>query len=936
MWLNPARGMRSAALLTLFVAGLVLVASSAQAKLLALDMGSDTTKIALVKPGRSPVSLVTNEMSKRKTPTKVAFSKGARLFGEAAAALEQRYPQDVFSRVRDALGHSAKIEKTFTSSYRPYKISESDLGEVLFEIENGDTYSPEELTGMLLEYFAGLGTEYAESATPLKQMAIVVPSYFGIKQRLALANAAKIANLNTLGFIHTCSAAALHYAKDKSFEDNPEEVIFFNMGAAYSEAALISFSAVVPPGSKSAVTKVEVLDSTFNAKVGSEAFDLALTNYFADKYLEEKKVDLRKSPKSMAKLKSTCKKTKEILSANTVTSVNVESIHEDDDLRDKITREKFEELIEDDLEAVTWPLQDLMNRNGYNKMSKIKALQGIELIGGGSRIPAVQKRLSKILGGRKLDRHLDGDEAAVMGAALFAANYSKLFVLKKMQLYERFPYKLEAEVVTESGRIKLPKLFEFTSMPGTVPIEVRNPKTEDFTINIRYDSESSPPPGTKSRDISSYEITGFSEMDKEKYNVTEETTAYLTLDHLSSLFMDPPVALGEYFEYYNTTVIMGTKVGELSEEALPTKKKEEEEAEYYDYDNPEANDPDADGADAAGSKDDAKATKAEEPKKPKEKTVKEIVNELIEEDQADPTEEQLEVEAQLEEILQEEKTVTKKRTRTQIIYLKSKLANPEDFAAPKEYLQHRAERLRSLTRADELRLLTEEAKNKLETFILSTMSQLHEDEVEEASTEEEREKVRSECMEAEDWLYSDGENADLSEFQEKYNVVSSLYAPVALRVSVKEARPEAIEKATAKLKRMKEALIEWEEKRPWIPFEKRANATARCEEMEAWLAGKIQEQDKLSAKDDPILLTADIEAELELVTLEMRKLQKIPRPKPKKEEKKEEEEAPAKEGGDAEAKKEGGEAETEAESESKDKEEPQVDGEEKEISKEEL
>ena len=128
----------------------VLTASvflGANAKLLALDMGSDTTKTALVKPGRSPVTLVTNEMSKRKTPSKVAFNKGARLFGEAAAAIEQRYPQDVFSRIRDALGQTtSEIEnKVYADTFRPYKVSE-EKGKVLFEVEGGEKYSSEELT----------------------------------------------------------------------------------------------------------------------------------------------------------------------------------------------------------------------------------------------------------------------------------------------------------------------------------------------------------------------------------------------------------------------------------------------------------------------------------------------------------------------------------------------------------------------------------------------------------------------------------------------------------------------------------------------------------------------------------------------------------------------------------------------------------------------
>merc|ERR1711933_488396 len=97
------------------------------------------------------------------------------------------------------------------------------------------------------------------------------------------------------------------------------------------------------------------------------------------------------------------------------------------------------------------------------------------------------------LGGRHLDRHLDGDEAAVMGAALFAANYSKSFVLTKMHLYEKFIFPLEAEVSTDSWVIKLPDLLEFSNLPGALPIKVKNPKQENLRVNIKYSSDKMPP-----------------------------------------------------------------------------------------------------------------------------------------------------------------------------------------------------------------------------------------------------------------------------------------------------------------------------------------------------------------------------------------------------------------------------------------------------------
>jgi len=710
---------------------------------------------------------------------------------------------------------------------------------------------------MLLEYFAGLGSDFAESKDMLKNIAIVIPSYFGLKERIALVNAGKIAGVNILGFINTASAAALHYAKDKDFADKSEDIVFFNMGAAYTEAALVRFSSVKDPKTiGQTITKVEVVEQAFNAEVGSESFDLALTNHFADKYKADKSVDLRKSNKSMSKLKSACKKTKEVLSANTATPVNVESIYEDDDLREKITREEFEGLIDGEIQKAVQPLRDLLEKTGV----EVDALAAVELIGGGSRVPAVQRQLSEVLGGRKLDRHLDGDEAAVMGAALFAANYSKSFVLKKMQLCEKFPYKLEAELVKEGeGAVKLPDLLEFNSLPGSLPIKVSNPNNEDFRLNVGYAGGEPLPPGTKDHYLASYEVSGKAEIDTAKYNVSEDTTAYLTLDVLGNLAMEAPIATGDYWESFNKTIRVVKEEADVEEEA-------EGEADKTDTDAGEGAEADTD-VEPTG---DAAAADAEsgeggsEPAGSSPEEEKEVEEEKEEEDK-------------MPEMV--EKVVTRRKRRKEVFTLKSKWLNPDDFVPGKKYIKHGAERLRNLTKADHNRRLTEEAQNKLESFILHTMSNCNDEDVEQVSTEGERDNIRSECEKAEDWLYEGGANAGLEEYVAKYDELEALWSPVALRLHEKQERPDALVRVRGKLSDYKKTLREWEEKKPWIPFEKLVNATAKCDEMVEWLDAKVKAQDKLKDHEDPVLTTKEMDAKLKLITKDVKKLQKIPKPK---------------------------------------------------------
>ena len=227
------------------------------------------------------------------------------------------------------------------------------------------------------------------------------------------------------------------------------------------------------------------------------------------------------------------------------------------------------------------------------------------------------------------------------------------------------------------------------------------------------------------------------------------------------------------------------------------------------------------------------------------------------------------------------KVVTKVRVRKEFFDLKSTWVNSGDFVPSAELIEQKVGRLQKLTQADKDRALAEEAKNKLETFILQTMTQCGEEEVEEVSTEEEREKLKSECMDAEDWLYSDGENALLADFQKKFEDLAALYEPISVRLFEKEERPAIIKKVTKKLTEYKELLGTWKEKKPWISAERLQNVTSRCEDMEGWLKDKVAEQSKLKDSEDPILKSAEIGEKLKVITKQMKFLQKIPKPKTK-------------------------------------------------------
>lgn len=224
---------------------LCLFVSRSQSAVSSIDLGSEGLKVAVVnlKPGQSPISIAINEMSKRKSPALVAFHSGTRLIGEEAAGLVARYPNKVYSQIRDIIGKPYNYSKSFLDSiYLPFPIIEDSRGAVNFKIDDdGAIYSVEELLAMILGYAVNLAEFH--SKVPVKDAVITVPPYFGQAERRGLLQAAKLAGVNVLSLVNEHSGAALQYGIDKDFSNGSRHVIFYDMGASSTYAAIVHYSA---------------------------------------------------------------------------------------------------------------------------------------------------------------------------------------------------------------------------------------------------------------------------------------------------------------------------------------------------------------------------------------------------------------------------------------------------------------------------------------------------------------------------------------------------------------------------------------------------------------------------------------------------------------------------------------------------------------------
>ncbi|CAA6671822.1 unnamed protein product [Spirodela intermedia] len=397
----------------LLVALAVMMTSApvAESAVASIDLGSEWLKVAVVnlKPGQPPISVAINEIG------------GQRLVGEEAAGIAARYPEKVYSSVRDMVGkpHGC-VRGKVEAAYQSFDLVEDSRGAAGIRTDDGNAtvYSTEELLAMILAYAKNLAESQAK--VPVLDAVITVPAFFGQAERKAVMQAAQLAGIKVLGLINEHAGAALQYGIDKDFSNESRHVIFYDMGSGSTYAALVYFSSYKAKeyGKTISVNQFQVKDVRWNTELGGMTMESRLVEHFADEFNKKlgNSFDVRKSPKAMAKLKKQVKRTKEILSANTAAPISVESLYDDHDFKSTITREKFEELCSDIMEQAVVPVKEVLEHSGL----KLDEIDAVELIGGATRVPKLQAKLQEFLGKKELGKHLDADEAIVLGAALHA------------------------------------------------------------------------------------------------------------------------------------------------------------------------------------------------------------------------------------------------------------------------------------------------------------------------------------------------------------------------------------------------------------------------------------------------------------------------------------------------------------------------------------
>lgn len=372
-------------------------------KVIGIDLGTTNSCVAVMEGG-SPV-VISNSEGGRTTPSVVGVNDaGERLVGQIAKRQAVTNPKNTIFAVKRLVGRkyqTPEIEKA--KNMLPYEIVGADNGDAWVKLK-GEAKSPQEVSAMVLTKMKQTAEDYlGEKVT---DAVITVPAYFDDAQRQATKDAGLIAGLNVLRIINEPTAAALAYGLDKKHE---KVIAVFDLGGGTFDVSILELGDGV----------FEVKSTNGDTFLGGEDFDLILVGYLADEFKREQGIDLRKDTMALQRLKEAAEKAKHELSSSMETDINLPFITADASgpkhMNIKISRAKFEQLCADLLKRLEGPCRTALRDAGL----KASEIGEVILVGGMTRMPAVQARVKEIFG-KEASKSVNPDEAVAIGAAVQA------------------------------------------------------------------------------------------------------------------------------------------------------------------------------------------------------------------------------------------------------------------------------------------------------------------------------------------------------------------------------------------------------------------------------------------------------------------------------------------------------------------------------------
>jgi len=370
-------------------------------KIIGIDLGTTNSCVAVME-GNEPV-VIANSEGKRTTPSVVAFVEGGeRKVGDPAKRQAITNPTNTIFSIKRFMGNSYD-ESSKEAGRVPYKVERGPSNTPRVQI--GDRqYTPQEISAMILQKMKKTAEDYL--GTTVTEAVITVPAYFNDAQRQATKEAGEIAGLKVRRIINEPTAAALAYGLDKKNID--QKIVVFDCGGGTHDVSVLELGDGV----------FEVKSTDGDTHLGGDDFDQVIIDWLADEFKSDEGVDLRKDPMALQRLKDAAEKAKIELSSTTSSEINLPYIMPVNGIPKHLvrtlSRAKFEQLADSLIKRTIAPCESALKNAGL----KVSDIDEVILVGGSTRIPAIQEAVKKFFNGKEPSKGVNPDEVVAIGASI--------------------------------------------------------------------------------------------------------------------------------------------------------------------------------------------------------------------------------------------------------------------------------------------------------------------------------------------------------------------------------------------------------------------------------------------------------------------------------------------------------------------------------------